>query len=153
MIVNQVEETGLMEGLVMVLLSYTRLRVIVKTHPGRISTVRNVETLMRSGRESGTARPASTPPAKAAEHRRRNGWPKKRRLAAERQRETITGQIGRCPRRKAADVGQVNHPKNAVRMHIEGEVRCKTPALQTEPRGPPNGTASTGARPIDGFAI
>src|SRR5207244_10935237 len=112
--VNQDGETGHGEGCEIAPRADTRPRRIESTHPGRISTVRNVETLMRSGRESGTARPASTPPAKAEEHRRRNGWPKKRRLAAERQRGSITGQIGRCQRRVAADGGQGSDTLNSA---------------------------------------
>jgi hypothetical protein len=48
------------------------------------------------------------------------GKSKKRTLAAERQRETITGQIGIYPRRKAADVDLVNHPKTVVQIANQG---------------------------------
>src|SRR5262249_17992822 len=49
------------------------------------------------------------------------GWPKKRTPPAERQGEAITRWIGPAgPRRKAADVGRVSHPKYGVREANRG---------------------------------
>jgi len=50
-----------------------------------------------------------------AEHSSGTGRSEKRMLAAERQRESITGQIGK-PTRKGADVDRVIHPKNETRI-------------------------------------
>jgi len=46
---------------------------------------------------------------------------KKRKLPAEKQQECITGQIGQYPRRKAADVVLVHHPKNEVKVIHQGK--------------------------------
>ena len=53
------------------------------------------------------------------------GRAKKRRLLAERRREHITGQIGKYPSRKVADVALVNHPKNDVKVTHRGKIRCR----------------------------
>jgi hypothetical protein len=81
------------------------------TPPGRISSVWNVETPM----ESGDGRCAGRPTVRAAESSSGTGTSEKRMLAAERQRESITGQIGQCPIRKDADADVVSHPKNDVK--------------------------------------
>ena len=46
---------------------------------------------------------------------------KKRRLSPEREQETITGQIGQYSHRKVADVIQVHHPKNDVKIIYRGK--------------------------------
>jgi hypothetical protein len=62
---------------------------------------------------------ASQPPVRTAQSRSGTGRPKKRRPAAERQRESITCWIGprerRYPPRKGAHVGLVNHRKNVTK--------------------------------------
>src|SRR5438270_4183026 len=82
-------------------------------HPGRISSVRNVETPTRPG-------PAGRPDVRRAQLLSGKRRPKKRRPAAERQRESITGWIERLLRRKPADVGLVNYPKDAVKVAHRG---------------------------------
>src|ERR1700676_554030 len=52
---------------------------------------------------------AGRPDARRVQSSAETGRPKKRRPPAERQRESITGRIGRMPSRKAADVGLVDH--------------------------------------------
>ena len=65
-------------------------------------------------------RSAGRPDVRRAEFRSGKRRPKKRRPAAERQRESITGWIGRLPNRKVADVGLVNYPKDAVKVAYRG---------------------------------
>src|SRR5437762_2740719 len=77
-------------------------------HPERISSVRNVETPLGSGC-------AGRPDARKAEFSSGKRRPKKRRPAAERRRECITGWIGHLPRRKPADVGLVDYLTRAER--------------------------------------
>lgn len=85
-----------------------RPRSIGGTRPGRISSVRNVETPM----EPGVGRYAGEPTVRKADPPVGIGTSKKRMPAAERQREHITGWIGQCSVRKDADVDVVSHPKN-----------------------------------------
>src|SRR5438046_593085 len=90
------------------MLGHQRPRSTEDTHPGRCSVERNVETPLRSGL-------AGKPDARRAEVRSGTRRPKKRRPAAERRREFITGWIGHVPRRKPADVGLVDHLTRAER--------------------------------------
>jgi len=88
----------------------TRPRRIGSIHPDRTRWMRNVETLLGSARGSGVILAGSRPTAREEQHPRRRRCPKKRKPAAERQRELITGWIGPRERRdlprKGADVGQ-----------------------------------------------
>jgi len=65
-------------------------------------------------------RSAGRPDARRAELLSGKRRPNKRRPAAERQRESITGWIGHLPNRKVADVGLVNYPKDAVKVAHRG---------------------------------
>ncbi len=55
------------------------------------------------------------------------GRSKKRMLAAERHRESITGQIGLWLTRKSADVDRVTHPKNDARIEVNQWKRSVRP--------------------------
>src|SRR5436305_13750891 len=78
--------------------------------------------LLRAERGNPVAvrRSAGRPDVRRAELFSGKRRPNKRRPAAERQRESITGWIGRLPRRKPADVGLVNWPKVAVMVAHRG---------------------------------
>src|SRR5712691_1454111 len=67
------------------------------------------------GNPVGVRRSAGRPDARRAERLSGKRRPKKRRPAAERRREFITGWIGHLPRRKPADVGLVDHSTRAER--------------------------------------
>jgi len=88
----------------------TRPRRRGSIHPDRTRWMRNVETLLGSARGSGVILAGSRPTAREEQHPRRRRCPKKRKPAAEWQRELITGWIGPRERRdlprKGADVGQ-----------------------------------------------
>src|SRR5258705_9050130 len=70
----------------------------------------------KRGNPVAVRRSAGRPDVRRAELPSGKRRPKKRRPAAERQRESITGWIGRLLRRKPADVGLVNYPKDAVKV-------------------------------------
>jgi len=100
----------------------THPRSIGDTLPDCISLVQNVETPMRS---QGRSIPWVSYPQGKPNSLVGVGRIKKRRLPAERQQESITGQIGpgnrRYPRWKAADVILVHHPKNDVKAIYQGK--------------------------------
>jgi len=89
--VNQDGETGQGEGRELAPRADTRPRRRESTLLRRISTVRNVETLLGSARETGVTLPRSRPTAREEQAPKKTKRPKKRRLPAERHRESITG--------------------------------------------------------------
>lgn len=99
-------------GAIMSVSGTPRPRRIEGILASRISLLWNGESPM----ESDDGRCISRPDVRMAEHSSGTGRSEKRMLAAERQRESITGQIGHCPTRKGADVDRVTHPKNETRI-------------------------------------
>ena len=94
----------------------TRPRRRESTHPGRTQGAERGNPLGVCASATGATLPGSRPTAREEQLPRRTRCPNKRRLPAERRRESITGQIGprerTDPAGNGADVGQgTNQPK------------------------------------------
>ncbi len=110
MMADQDGDMGHGRGYVIALCADTRPRRIGSILPDCTRWMRNVETLLGSAWDTGAVLAGSRPTARKEQHPRRRRCPKKRRPAAERRRECITGWIEPRERRdsprKGADVGQ-----------------------------------------------
>ena len=98
------------------LMQAPRPRSIDGTRPGRISSVRNVETRGTLWSESGGGRSVGEPTVRKAEPLVGQERPRSKGRRPKGNGKTITrvplGGIGQCPIRKDADVDVVSHPKN-----------------------------------------
>jgi len=119
-----------------------RPRSIEGLHPSGSSTERNRRTLLRSGDGETGSQTQEWQKSSAGV-----GKSKKRRPAAERHREIITGWIEQYSTRKGADVDLVSHPKNEVTVtnRRKSELRELHHANGTE-SPPPTGHALHGAK-------
>jgi len=76
----------------------------------------NPNEVWKKGRYISVSQPEGKPNSSVG-----TGRIKKRRLSPEREQEDITGQIGKYPHPKVADVIQVHHPKNDEKVTYQGK--------------------------------